>query len=424
MNNQELFQKAQIYFPGGINSFSQSFRTVGGNPLFIKSARGAFVTDAENKNYLDLQQSANILGYAHPEILEAVSEDFKNGFFSATPTEKETELAKLIVENIPNIDKVKFFSSESEACLNAVKVARSFTGRDKILKFSGNYHGDSETLLKDSGAGNSLNRSLDSKRVPEQISDLTLVSKFNDIEALEDIFKAHFGEIAAVIIEPVAANMGCIPAETLFLQKIRELCSRDNTILIFDESKTGFRLAFGGAQEIFNIQADIVLYGNIIGGGFLIAAIGGNERIMNQFNPYGDVFAEGISAGNPLAFSAGTALLKYLKKTPDFYKNLNRKAEMLDFGIGKILNEKDIQHRINRKGSMLSLFFHIHKVSDFQDAMDSNFSLYNNFFHFLLEKGIFPPPHPLKSWFVSDAVTENEIERILEIVRSFTYLNE
>lgn len=424
MNNQELFQKSQLYFPGGINSFSQTFLTVGGNPIYIKSAKDATITDVEDKNYLDLQQSANILGYAHPEIIEAVSEKLKTGFFSATSTEKETELAQIIVENIPNIDKVKFFSSETEACENAVKVARSFTGRDKILKFSGNYHGDSETLLKDSGAGNSLNRNLNSAGIPIQVSDLTLVSQFNDVESLEDIFKANSGEIAAVILEPVAANMGCIPAETLFLQKIRELCIRDKTLLIFDESKTGFRLAFGGAQEIFNIQADILIFGNILGAGFPIAAIGGNEKIMNQFNPYGDVFSGGNSAGNPLAFSAGTALLNYLKNTPDFYKNLNRKAEMLDFGIGKILNEKNIPHRINRKGSMLSLFFDIHKVSDFQDAMESNLALYNNFFHFLLENGIFLPPHSLKSWFVSDAITENDIEKILETVRSFTYLNE
>jgi len=424
MNNQELFQKSQLYFPGGINSFSQTFLTVGGNPIYIKSAKDATITDVEDKNYLDLQQSANILGYAHPEIIEAVSEKLKTGFFSATSTEKETELAQIIVENIPNIDKVKFFSSETEACENAVKVARSFTRRDKILKFSGNYHGDSETLLKDSGAGNSLNRNLNSAGIPIQVSDLTLVSQFNDVESLEDIFKANSGEIAAVILEPVAANMGCIPAETLFLQKIRELCIRDKTLLIFDESKTGFRLAFGGAQEIFNIQADILIFGNILGAGFPIAAIGGNEKIMNQFNPYGDVFSGGNSAGNPLAFSAGTALLNYLKKTPDFYKKLNRKAEMLDFGIGKILNEKNIPHRINRKGSMLSLFFDIHKVSDFQDTTESNLALYNNFFHFLLENGIFLPPHSLKSWFVSDAITENDIEKILETVRSFTYLNE
>lgn len=418
MTNQEVFQQAQHYFPGGFSS--QSFRTVGGNPMFIKSAKGAFLTDIVNKNYLDLQQAGNLLGFANSEILDVIFKDLKNGISTSTPTEKELELAKIIVENIPNIEKIKFFSSESEACLNAVKVARSFTKRNKILKFSGHYHGDSESLLKDSGAGNSLNRTLNSDGIPNSISDLTLVTKFNDIEELEDVFRVHSGEIAAVILEPVTSNMGCVLAETLFLKKVRELCNENQTLLIFDETKTGFRLAFGGAQEVFNIQADILVYGNNIGGGFSLAAIGSSEKIMNQLHPYGDVFVEGMIA-NSIAFSAGFSVLNYLKNKPDFYENLNRKAEKLDFGIGKILNEKNIEHRINRKGSMLSLFFHIHKVSDFQDAMDSNLFLYNNFFLFMLEKGVFLPPHSLKSWFVSDAVSDADIDKVLEIIQTFEY---
>jgi len=421
MMNAELFEESQKYFPDGVNSPSHSFRTVGGSPLFPKSAKGAYITDAEGNRFLDLQNSSTILGHSHPLILEAIQKQLHNSFSTGTPTELEIELAKFIIGNFQNIDKIKFFYTESEACSNAVKLARSITTRNKILKFSGCYHGDSESLLKDSGAGNSLIESLNSSGIPKEVSDQTLVSEFNNIENLGDIFRIHSESIAAVIIEPVAANMGCVPAEKPFLEKIRELCDEHNTILILDETKTGFRIAFGGAQEIFGINADLVVFGNNIGGGFSLAAIGGNEKIMNHFASFGKVFAEGIPLVNTLAFAAGNTTLNYIKNTPDFYLNLNKKAEILDFGIGKILNSKGIAHRINRRGSMMSVFFHVHKVSDFQDAMNSNVALFNNFFHYLLKNKIFLPPHALKSWFVSDAFKENHTDYILDTLQKFEY---
>ena len=420
MNNSQLFEESQKYFPGGVNSPSHSFYTVGGNPLFIKSAKGSYLTDSENKNYIDVH-SQGILGHQYPEIIEAIQQQLQNGFSLGTPSELQIELAETIIENIPNAEKIQFFSSESEACLNAIKLSRAFNGKSKILKFSGGYHGDSQSLLKDSGTGNSLSKSLDSKGIPKEISDLTLVSEFNNIEDLEDIFRFHSQEISAVIIEPVAANMGCIPAENLFLQKIRELCNENQTLLIFDETKTGFRLDFGGAQNVFTINADIIILGNIIGGNFPFGAVVSNEKIINQAAHYGDVFSEGLPIGNSLAFAAGIATLHFIKNNPDFYKNLNKKTEILDFEIGKILNSKNIAHRINRKGSMLSLFFHTHKVSNFQEALDSNVALYNNFFHFMLENGVFLPPNALKSWFVSDAMNDSEINKIIEIVGKFQY---
>ena len=420
MNNSQLFEESLQYFPGGVNSSSHSFYTVSGNPLFIKSAKGSHLTDVENKNFIDLH-SQGILGHQHPEIIHAIQTQLQNGFSSGTPSELEIELAKIIIENASNSEKIQFFSSESQACLNAIKLARAFNGKSKILKFSGGYHGDSESLLKDSGAGNSLSKSLDSKGIPKGISDLTLVSEFNNIEDLEDIFRVHSQEISAVILEPVATNMGCIPAEMLFLQKIRELCDKSQSLLIFDETKTGFRLDFGGSQNVFNINADITVLGNSVGGNFPFGAVVSSEKIMNQAAHYGDVFSEGIPNGNSLAFAAGIATLNFIKNNPDFYQKLNKKAENLDFEIGKILNSKNISHRINRKASIMSLFFHTNKVSNFQEALASNTSLYNNFFHFMLENGVFLPPNALKSWFVSDAINDSEIDKIIETVGKFQY---
>ena len=418
-----LFEEAYKYIPGGVNSPVRAFKSVGGVPIFMKSAKGAYLTDADDRTYVDYINSWGpaIVGHAHDEVVEAVKLQAEKGFSFGAPTELETEIAKFIIENVPNIDQIRMVSSGTEACMSAIRLARGYTGREKIIKFEGCYHGHSDSFLIKAGSGAATFGNPNSPGVTSGTAKDTLLAKYNDIEQVQDLFRHNQGEIAAIIVEPVAGNMGCVLPENNFLQNLRKVCDENGTLLIFDEVMTGFRLAFGGAQELYNVKADIVTYGKVIGGGMPVGAFAARNEIMNKLSPRGDVYQAGTLSGNPLAMRAGLTTLQLIKNNPNFYEKLNKTTETLDFEIGKILNEKGIAHKINRKGSMMSIFFHTNRVSNFEEAADSNHSLFNNFFHQLLAQGIYLPPSGYETWFISDAINESEIDKTLEAVRNFDY---
>lgn len=418
-----LFEEAYKYIPGGVNSPVRAFKSVGGVPIFMKSAKGAYLTDADDRTYVDYINSWGpaIVGHAHDEVVEAVKLQAEKGFSFGAPTELETEIAKFIIENVPNIDQIRMVSSGTEACMSAIRLARGYTGREKIIKFEGCYHGHSDSFLIKAGSGAATFGNPNSPGVTSGTAKDTLLAKYNDIEQVQDLFRHNQGEIAAIIVEPVAGNMGCVLPENNFLQNLRKVCDENGTLLIFDEVMTGFRLAFGGAQELYNVKADIVTYGKVIGGGMPVGAFAARNEIMNKLSPRGDVYQAGTLSGNPLAMRAGLTTLQLIKNNPNFYEKLNKTTETLDFEIGKILNEKGIAHKINRKGSMMSIFFHTNRVSNFEEATDSNHSLFNNFFHQLLAQGIYLPPSGYETWFISDAINDVEIDKTLEAVRNFDY---
>ena len=418
-----LFDEAYHYIPGGVNSPVRAFKSVGGVPIFMKSAKGAYMTDVDDNQYIEYINSWGpaILGHTHPEVLEAIKKQAENGFSYGTPTELETEIAKYIVENVPNIDQIRMVSSGTEACMSAIRLARGFTGRNKFIKFEGCYHGHSDSFLIKAGSGMATFGNPSSPGVTPGTAQDTLTATYNDFEQVEDLFRHNQGEIAAIIIEPVAGNMGCVLPENNFLQKLRILCDENGALLIFDEVMTGFRLAVGGAQEVYGVKADLVTFGKVIGGGLPVGAFAGRNEIMDHLAPKGAVYQAGTLSGNPLAMRAGLTTLQLIKKDENFYLNLAKTTETLDFEIGKILNAKSIPHRINRKGSMMSLFFHVNAVSNFKEAADANHALFNNFFHQLLEKGIYLPPSGYETWFISDAIKETEIDKTLEVIRKFEY---
>ncbi len=418
-----LFEEAYKYIPGGVNSPVRAFKSVGGVPLFMKSAKGAYLTDEDDSTYIDYINSWGpaILGHTHPEVLEALKLQAEKGFSFGAPTELETEIAKYIVENVPNIDQVRMVSSGTEACMSAVRLARGYTNREKIIKFEGCYHGHSDSFLIQAGSGMATFGSPNSPGVTQGTAKDTLLAEYNNFEQVEDLFKNNPSEIAAIIVEPIAGNMGCILPENQFLQNLRKICDANGTILIFDEVMTGFRLAFGGAQEALNVKADLVTFGKVIGGGLPVGAFAGPNEIMNCLSPRGNVYQAGTLSGNPLAMRAGLKTLQLIKQDPDFYKKLDKTTETLDFEIGKILNEKGIKHRINRKGSMMSIFFDVTSASNFTEVNNSNIGLFNNLFHQVLQQGIYLPPSGYETWFISSAIGDTEIDKTLEAFRNFQY---
>ncbi|RRQ46262.1 glutamate-1-semialdehyde 2,1-aminomutase [Chryseobacterium sp. SC28] len=418
-----LFEEAYKYIPGGVNSPVRAFKSVGGVPLFMKSAKGAYLTDEDDRTYIDYINSWGpaILGHTHPEVLEAIQKQAEKGFSFGTPTELETEIAKYIVENVPNINQIRMVSSGTEACMSAIRLARGYTGREKIIKFEGCYHGHSDSFLIQAGSGMATFGSPNSPGVTQGTAKDTLLAEYNNFEQVEDLFKKNPEQIAAIIVEPIAGNMGCILPENNFLQNLRKICDENGAILIFDEVMTGFRLAFGGAQERLNVKADLVTFGKVIGGGLPVGAFAGRNEIMNQLSPRGNVYQAGTLSGNPLAMRAGLKTLQLIKEDPDFYNKLDKTTETLDFEIGKILNEKGIRHRINRKGSMMSIFFDVTSVSNFKDVNNSNIGLFNNLFHQVLEQGIYLPPSGYETWFISSAIGDAEIDKTLEAFRNFEY---
>lgn len=416
-----LFEEAKKYIPGGVNSPVRAFKSVGGVPIFMKSAKGAYLIDADDRTYIDYINSWGpaILGHTHPEVLEAVQEQAENGFSYGTPTELETEIASLIVKNVPNIDQIRMVSSGTEACMSAIRLARGYTGREKIIKFEGCYHGHSDSFLIEAGSGAATFGNPNSPGVTRGTAKDTLLVGYNDLEKVKFIFEQNKNEIAGVIIEPIAGNMGCVLPENNFLQELRKLCDENGTLLIFDEVMTGFRQAFGGAQERLGVKADLVTYGKVIGGGMPVGAFAGRNEIMDCLAPKGSVYQAGTLSGNPLAMRAGLTTLQIIQRDVDFYKNIDKTTETLSQEIEKIFAEKGLQNVINRKGSMMSIFFGVEKVSNFEDAKKANHKQFNEFFHYLLSNGIYLPPSGYETWFISSAIKQTEIDKTLEVIRNW-----
>jgi len=416
-----LFNEAQKYIPGGVNSPVRAFKSVGGIPVFVKKAQGAYLYDEDGRNYIDYINSWGpmILGHTHPMVLEAVTLQLQKGFSYGTPTELETEIAKLIIENVPNADKIRMVNSGTEACMSAIRLARGFTGRDKIVKFEGCYHGHSDSFLIKAGSGAATFGNPNSPGVTQGTAKDTLLARYNDFESVKNLFESNPGEIAAVIIEPVAGNMGCIVPEENFLEKLRKICTENNSLLIFDEVMTGFRLTFGGAQERLKIDADLVTYGKIIGGGFPVGAFAGRSEIMDYLAPLGPVYQAGTLSGNPIAMRAGLTTLSILKDDVAIYERIDSTTKILHEEISFILSEKGITHTVNRFGSMISFFFGENPVKNFDDAQKANHALFNQFFHHFLREGVYLPPSGYETWFISDAIGTEEIDRTLEAVRKF-----
>tara|TARA_R100001377_G_scaffold83060_1_gene64073 strand:+ start:1651 stop:2937 length:1287 start_codon:yes stop_codon:yes gene_type:complete len=415
-----LFAQAEQVIPGGVNSPVRAFGAVGGTPIFIKKANGPYLIDEDDNQYIDYINSWGpmILGHAFQPVVDAVIEKTKLGTSFGTPTEIETKIAELAVSMVPNIDKIRFVNSGTEACMSAVRLARGYTGKDKIIKFSGCYHGHSDSFLIQAGSGAVTFGSPNSPGVTQGTAKDTLLARYNDLENVSELIHANLNEIACIIIEPVAGNMGCIPPEPNFLQGLRDLCSQHDILLIFDEVMTGFRLAKGGVQELYGIQADIVCFGKVIGGGLPVGAFAARKEIMNYLAPIGPVYQAGTLSGNPLAMAAGLAMLQALNADSEIYKRLEEKTAYLHTGLKHVLTENNIVHTINRVGSMISVHFSETAVVDFQSAADGNNDTFKKFFHGMLDHGIYIAPSAFETWFITDALSYDDLDKTIEVVKA------
>ena len=411
-----LFAEAKKVIPGGVNSPVRAFKAVGGEPIFVERAKGAYIYDVDGNRYIDYIASWGplILGHAYEPVVDAVIDKAKKGTSYGIPTEIETELAQLAVAMVPNIDKIRFVNSGTEACMSAIRLARGFTERDKIIKFAGCYHGHADAFLIQAGSGAVTFGSPNSPGVTQGTAKDTLLAKYNDLESVENLVKANAGEIAAVIIEPVAGNMGCIPPTDEFIKGLRTLCTEQDILLIFDEVMTGFRLAAGGAQELLGVDADILAFGKVIGGGLPVGAFAARAEIMEYLAPEGPVYQAGTLSGNPLAMSAGLAMLSALDSDGGIFKSLEEKTAYLHKGIEERLVEANIPHQINRLGSMISVHFTENAVVDFQTAAAGDNEQFRKYFHGMLRKGIYLPPSAFESYFLNDAITYDDLNSTLD----------
>ena len=410
--SSQLFAEAEKVIPGGVNSPVRAFKGVGGTPIFAKSAKGAYLYDEDDNRLIDYINSWGpmILGHAFQPVVDAIIEKAKKGTSFGMPTELETKIAELAVSMVPNIDKIRFVNSGTEACMSAIRLARGFTKRDKIIKFAGCYHGHSDSFLIQAGSGASTFGTPNSPGVTQGTAKDTLLARFNDLENVKALFSANRNEIAAIIIEPVAGNMGCVPPIAGFLQSLRQLCDENNTLFIFDEVMTGFRLAKGGVQELYNVKADIVCFGKVIGGGLPVGAFAARNEIMNYLSPLGPVYQAGTLSGNPLAMAAGYAMLQSLNKDSDIFKRLEEKTAYLHKGIEKVLPANNVVFTINRVGSMISVHFDANPVYDFNTAKNGDNETFKKFFHGLLHEGVYIAPSAYETWFITDALTYEDLD--------------
>lgn len=410
--SSQLFAEAEKVIPGGVNSPVRAFKAVGGTPIFVKSAKGAYLYDEDGNKLIDYINSWGpmVLGHAYEPVVDAVIDKAKLGTSFGMPTELETEIAALAVSMVPNIDKIRFVNSGTEACMSAIRLARGFTKRDKIVKFAGCYHGHSDSFLIQAGSGAVTFGSPNSPGVTEGTAKDTLLAKYNDLENVKTLVEANKGEIAAIIIEAVAGNMGCIPPQQGFLQGLRELCTANGILLIFDEVMTGFRLARGGVQELYGIDADIVTFGKVIGGGLPVGAFAAREEIMNYLAPLGPVYQAGTLSGNPLAMAAGLAMLKALDSDREIFTRLDEKTAYLEAGIDRVLKANNVVFTINRVGSMISVHFDANPVTDFQTAAKGDNETFKKFFHGLLQEGVYIAPSAYETWFITDALTYEDLD--------------
>jgi glutamate-1-semialdehyde 2,1-aminomutase len=411
-NSKALFERAQKVIPGGVNSPVRAFNSVGGSPVFIKRAEGAYLFDEDGNKYIDFIGSWGpmLLGHADPDIVDAVRETALGSTSFGAPTKLEVEMAELITSSVQGIDKIRMVNSGTEATMSAIRVARGFTGKNKIIKFKGCYHGHGDSFLIEAGSGALTMGQPSSPGVTEGTAKDTLNADYNDINSVKEIVEANSDDIAAIILEPVAGNMGCIPPVNGFLQDLRALSDEHNIVLIFDEVMTGFRVDFEGAQKVYGVTADLVTYGKIIGAGLPVGAYGGKKEIMEYVAPTGPVYQAGTLSGNPLAMAAGLTMLKKLKNNPGVYEDLERKSARIAAGMTKTLEAHGITFAANRVGSMIGLFYCEGPVTSFADANRTDKELFSKIFHGMLKRGVYLPPSPFEAFFLSNALSDEDIE--------------
>lgn len=414
--SQKLFENAQKVIPGGVNSPVRAFKSVGGTPLFIKKAKGSILTDVDNNEYIDLIASWGpmILGHSYPKITEAIQKCVENSTSFGAPTEMEVAIAELITKITPNIERIRMVNSGTEACMSAIRLARGYTKRDKIIKFEGCYHGHSDSFLIKAGSGASTFGEPNSPGVTKGTASDTLTARYNDIKNVQQLVDENKGEIATIILEPVCGNMGCVLPTDNFLQDLRSLCDKEDIILIFDEVMTGFRLSLGGAQEYFGVNADLVTYGKVIGGGMPVGAFGGKYEIMKHLSPEGSVYQAGTLSGNPVAMIAGYTMLTELVENPQIYKELEDKTNYLAEGLDIAFSESSFDYRINHIGSMLNVFFVANDVVDFDTASKNRTDLFGKFFHEMLRRGVYLPPSAYESYFLANSLDYNQLNHIIK----------
>jgi glutamate-1-semialdehyde 2,1-aminomutase len=414
--SSRLFKEAQAVIPGGVNSPVRAFKSVGGTPIFVERAQGAYLYDVEGNKLIDYISSWGplILGHAFDPVIEAVKKTAEKGTSFGMPTALETEIATLALEMVPHMDKIRFVNSGTEACMSAVRLARGASGKEKIIKFAGCYHGHSDAFLIQAGSGAVTFGSPSSPGVTKGTAQDTLLAPYNNLEAVTQLFQEYPEEIAAVIIEPVAGNMGCIPPLEGFLEGLRSLCDRFGSYLIFDEVMTGFRLAPGGAQEVLGIKADIVTFGKVIGGGLPVGAFAASDQIMCHLAPDGPVYQAGTLSGNPLAMAAGYAMLNALNQDKEVFDRLAKKTAYLHQGLDTVLKRTGLAYQINRFGSMISVHFTASAVTDFETAALGNNDRFKKYFHGMLQQGIYLPPSAFESYFLNDALSFADIDQTVD----------
>lgn len=419
--SEQLFAKSKKVIPGGVNSPVRAFRAVGRTPLFIASGEGGRITDVDGNSYIDYVNSwgPGILGHAHPGVVEAVTKACEKGLTFGAPTEKEWILAGMLCEAFPNIEKVRLVSSGTEATMSALRVARGYTGRDYILKFRGNYHGHSDGLLVKAGSAALTTSVPDSSGVPENYTKTTLVAEYNDTTSVERLMQEYGERVAAVIVEPAAANMGVILPEKGFLEFLRKITKEYGALLIFDEVITGFRLCYGGASDVFGVEPDMTTLGKIVGGGMPLAAYGGRAEIMDMVSPVGTVYQAGTLSGNPIATTAGAATLQILKEHPEYYEKMDTDAEKIKESYERMAMKTGMELSVNRIGSLVCAFHTGQKVHNYEQAMTSDTESYAALFGYLLEHGIYTAPSQFEAMFVSVAHTKEQVERTCQVIENY-----
>lgn len=414
-NSSRMFEEAQRYIPGGVNSPVRAFKSVGGNPVYIAKGEGSRITDVDGNSYIDFIGSWGplILGHAHPKVLAAIQEAAVLGTSFGAPTERETEMAKLVCEIVPSVEVVRMVNSGTEATMSALRLARGYTKRNKIMKFDGCYHGHADSLLIKAGSGVATLGLPDSPGVPEATAVNTITVPYNDLESVKLAFENFGADLAAVIVEPIAGNMGVVPPQPGFLEALREITQQHGTLLIFDEVMTGFRVSRGGAQELYGITPDLTTMGKVIGGGLPVGAYGGKREIMQQIAPAGPIYQAGTLSGNPLAMAAGLTTLQELGQ-PGAYEKLEALSARLAEGLAENARKLGIPHTLNRVGSMVCLFFTDTPVVNYDTAKTADLDKFSAYFRYLLEEGVMIPPSQFEGMFVSLAHTEEDIERTID----------
>ena len=419
--SQTLFQRANQSIPGGVNSPVRAFRSVGGTPIFMDKAEGAYLYDADGNQYIDFINSWGpmIMGHGFAPVVEAIRKRAAEVISFGAPTEMEIRMAELVKKMAPNVDLIRMVNSGTEACMSAIRLARGYTGRNKIIKFEGCYHGHADSFLVKAGSGvATLNIDQVPGVTPGVVND-SFTAPFNNLDAVRELVAQHPEQFAAIIVEPVAGNMGCILPQPGFLEGLRKLCDEEGIVFIFDEVMTGFRLAPGGAQERLTIDADLITYGKVIGGGMPVGAFGGKRAIMEHIAPLGKVYQAGTLSGNPIAMSAGYALLSYLHDHPEVYIQLEATGNALAKGIDEVMQRKTVPYVINQCGSMISVHFSDQPVIDFSTAAAARNDVFNKLFHHMLDRGVYMPPSAYETWFISHAIGQKEIDVTLEALDAF-----